>query len=181
MTSITQTIGGIFGSIVTVPGTGIILNNQMWGFNPEPGHANSIAPGKLRAAPTTPTIVANDEKPMLSVGAPGGPRIPFCVAQVIMNVIDHRMGIQAALEAPRIDRGSVLSLADQVFIDSRIEEPTQGALRKLGHTVAVVDEQPWVPGGYANFATPVGILVDPSTRRFHGGVDPYRPGEALGY
>jgi gamma-glutamyltranspeptidase/glutathione hydrolase len=181
VTSITQTIGGLFGSIVTVPDTGIILNNQMFGFNPQPGFANSIAPGKFRTGPPSPTIITDGQKPVLSVGAVGGPRIPLSLAQVIMNVIDHGMGIQAAIEAPRIDRGSVLRLADQIFVDSRIEGSVRDGLLELGHTLTVVDEQPWVPGGYENFATPIGMLLDPRTGRFHGGVDPYRPGQALGY
>jgi len=181
VTSITQTLGGGFGSFVTVPGTGIILNDQMWGFNPEPGHANSVAPGKWRVAPTAPTIIAKDGVPLLSVGAPGGGRIPLAVTQVIMNVIDHGLGIQAAIEAPRIDRGSTLSMPDEIVLDSRIGEPTREALSRLGHKVFVVDEQPWVPGGSVNFAVPVGILIDPKTGRLHGGVDPYRIGAAVGY
>jgi hypothetical protein len=66
-------------------------------------------------------------------------------------------------------------------MDSRIPKRVQNSLRKMGHSIEVVYDIPWVPGGTVNFAVPVGILHDIENRMYHGGVDPFRPGTAVGY
>lgn len=179
--SATLTEGGGFGSKVMVPNTGIILNNQMWGFNPEPGHPNSVEPGKCRVAPTTPIIILKSGDPFLTTGAPGGTRIPNCVSQVIMNVLDHRLSIQEAMEAPRIDKGSTIAYGEDTIVDSRIPKTTRKTLKRMGHRLRVVVDIPWIPGGTVNFAVPIGISIDKDKEDLKGGVDPFRPGEAIGY
>lgn len=107
----TQTLNGGFGSSVTTPGTGVLLNNCMKLMDPTPGRTNSIAPGKRILSSMSPTIVLKNDKPFMALGTPGGVRIFGSVMQAITNVIDHGMTLQEAFEAPRMwDRGPELEL-----------------------------------------------------------------------
>ena len=107
----TNTLHLAFGSKVTVPGTGMLLNDCMELMDPVPGRANSIAPGKRVLSSMSPVIVLKDQRLFLTLGTPGGLKIFGAVAQAIVNVIDHRMPLQTAFEAPRMwDRGPVLEL-----------------------------------------------------------------------
>lgn len=107
----TQTLNGGFGSKVTVPGTGMLLNNCMHLMDPNPGRTNSIAPGKRILSSMSPTLVLKDGQPYMALGTPGGVRIFGSVMQAISNVIDHGMSLQEAVEAPRMwDRGPELEL-----------------------------------------------------------------------
>jgi gamma-glutamyltranspeptidase / glutathione hydrolase len=168
--SITQTLGGLFGSTVTVPGTGILLNDMMLIFDPRPGHLNSIEGGKSQAAPYTPAVLLRDGRLRAVLGAPGGRRIPTAIAQVISNLVDHGMGIQDAIAAPRLHaESSVLE------VDERFGAETVTALQQLGHPV-VVEEKTVCS---FNFANPVGIVVN-EDGRLAGGTDPCLPGAAVG-
>ena len=100
--AMTQTINNLFGSKATVPGTGVLLNNTMALFDPHPGTPASIAPGKRVTSSMAPTIVLRDGKPAWALGLPGGVRIFTSVFQAVVNLIDHGMSLQEALEAPRI-------------------------------------------------------------------------------
>jgi gamma-glutamyltranspeptidase/glutathione hydrolase len=110
--SVTTTINGWFGNKVVVGGAGFFLNNEMDDFSAKPGtpniyglvggEANSIQPGKRMLSSMTPTIVLKDDKPFLVIGSPGGSTIITTVLQVIMNVIDHKMNIAEAIDAPRV-------------------------------------------------------------------------------
>lgn len=110
--SLTYTLNDWFGARVTPPGTGILLNDEMDDFSAKPGAPNmfglvegpnnAIAPGKRPLSSMTPTIVTKDNKLVMVVGTPGGSRIPSAVLQVIMNVIDYKMTLQEAVDAPRI-------------------------------------------------------------------------------
>ena len=176
MVSWTQTLGSAYGSKVVARDTGVILNNQMFGFNPEPGHANSIAPGKTRVGHTAPTLMMKNGLPYLTVGAPGGTKIITCIPQIITNIIDFDKGVQGAMEAPRVDAGSTYGSEEVVILDSRIGEKVRRALERMGHKVDIVDERI-----RSHFARPVGILINHETEKLHGGVDPFRPGLALGF
>ena len=111
MVATTNTLHLAFGSKVTVPGTGMLLNDCMELMDPVPGRANSIAPGKRVLSSMSPVIVLKDERLFLTLGTPGGLKIFGAVAQAIVNVIDHRMPLQTAFEAPRMwDRGPVLEM-----------------------------------------------------------------------
>ncbi|SVA24737.1 uncharacterized protein METZ01_LOCUS77591, partial [marine metagenome] len=126
--SMTQTLNDAFGSRVTVPGTGVILNNTMYNFDPHPGTANSIAPGKRVLSSMAPIIVFKDGRPYMALGTPGGRRIFGSVLQGILNVIDHGMSLQEAVEAPRIwTQGQNLEL--EPGIDGKVEE----VLSRFGH------------------------------------------------
>jgi gamma-glutamyltranspeptidase / glutathione hydrolase len=110
--SMTYTLNDWFGSHVVASGTGILMNDEMDDFTPNPGaanaygvvqgDANAIAPGKTPLSSMSPTIVTKDGKPVLILGTPGGRRIINTVLQTILNVIDYQMNIQEAVDAPRI-------------------------------------------------------------------------------
>ena len=98
----TQTINSLFGARYIVPGTGMIPNNYMFVFDPRPGRASSIAPGKRITSSMSPVIVLRDGKPVYALGLPGGLRIFPSVMQALSNLIDHGMTVQEAVEAPRV-------------------------------------------------------------------------------
>jgi len=137
--SMTQTINELFGSKVMVPGTGLMLNNTQAMFDPHPGQPNSVAPGKRVVSSTAPVIVRRDGRPWLGIGTPGGVRIFPSVFQALINVIDHGMSLQEAVEAPRLwTQGQTVEL-EAGFVPS-----VRDALSALGHDITVV---PNVAGG----------------------------------
>ncbi len=109
--SATTTLNGTFGSSIVVTGAGFLLNNQMDDFSVKPGYPNmyglpggeinSIEPGKKMLSSMTPVIVEKEGKLFMTCGSPGGSTIPTTVFQVIINVIDHGMNIQEAVDAGR--------------------------------------------------------------------------------
>ena len=159
MVCINQTLVNLFGSGVVVPGTGITMNNAMYGLNPEPGHANSIDGRKRRIQNVCPIILLKDGEGFLAAGAPGGRNIPVAVMQMVLHVVDFKMGIQEAIEAPRCTRET-----GRLFIDSRFPPETRDRLRAMGHDLDWVDEE------LRSWARPVGVIRDPETRLLHGGV-----------
>ena len=159
MVCINQTLVNSFGSGVVIPGTGILMNNAMYGLNPLPGTANSIDGRKRRIQNVCPTVVLKDGEPFLAVGAPGSRAIQMSVAQVVSHVIDHGMGIQEAIEAPRIFRET-----STVYADSRFPIEVKEGLEARGHDLI------WVEQELQNWARPVGVLRDPETGMLHGGV-----------
>ncbi len=160
--STTQTIHAVFGSKVTTPGTGMLLNNTMNIFDPHPGNANSIAPGKRMVSSMSPTIVMKDGKPFMALGTPGATRIFPSVLQAIVNVIDHGMTLQEAVEAPRVwTQGQALE------VEPGISDGTREGLRKMGHDVQVT---PRVAGGMNGvmFDHPNGVIRGAACYRADG-------------
>ena len=152
--STTQTIHAAFGSKVTTPGTGMLLNNTMNIFDPHPGTANSIAPGKRMVSSMAPTIVMKDGKPFMALGTPGATRIFPSVLQAIVNVIDHGMTLQEAVEAPRIwTQGQALE------VEAGIAPAVREGLQALGHDVQEVAK---VAGGMN------GVMFDHGRGVIHG-------------
>jgi gamma-glutamyltranspeptidase/glutathione hydrolase len=110
--SMTYTLNDWFGAKVVATGTGVLMNDEMDDFTPNPdvantygsfrGNANAIAPGKTPLSSMSPTIVTKDDKPILVLGTPGGSRIITTVLQTILNLVDFQMNIQEAVDAPRI-------------------------------------------------------------------------------
>ena len=141
----TQTLNGIFGSMVTVPNLGITLNNCMALFDPRPNRANSVAGGKRMLSSMSPTIILRKGEPYLCIGTPGGLKIFPSVAQAIVNIIDFNMSIQEAVEAPRIwTMGIKDTPGEKLIMEKVFPETTQEALRKKGHDVFTVNR---VAGG----------------------------------
>ena len=152
--AMTQTLNELFGSNVTVPGTGLILNNTMALFDPHPGNANSIAPGKRMLSSMAPTVVLEDGKPYMALGTPGGTRIFPAVLQAIVNVVDFGMTLQEAVEAPRVwTQGQALQ------VEHGIADEPRRQLRDMGHELEVVAR---VAGGMN------GVLFDHRRGLIHG-------------
>ena len=137
--STTQTINSLFGARFTVPGTGMVANNYMYNFDPHPGKALSVAPGKRVFTSMAPMMVLKDGAPVVALGLPGGLRIFGSAMQAIINLLDHGMPLQEAVEAPR-----VWTQGHQLELDPGIGEGTEAALAALGHPVLRV---PTVGGG----------------------------------
>jgi gamma-glutamyltranspeptidase/glutathione hydrolase len=142
--SVTTTLNGGFGSGVTVTGAGFLLNNEMDDFTSAPGtpnmyglvqgEANAIVPGKRMLSAMTPSLVLDStDQVVMVVGTPGGPTIITTVAQVIMNVLDHRMSLAEAVAAPRIHHQA---LPDVIrYEKGGLSEATVQALTAMGHRV----------------------------------------------
>ncbi len=140
----TQTIETTFGARYIIPGTGIFPNNYMGLFDPRPGSTQSIAPGKRVTTSMAPMMVLRDGRIQFALGLPGGKRIFPSAMQAIINMIDHGMTLQEAVEAPRVwTEGPVLEIEDT------ISENVQKALRLRGHPIQML---PHVAGGMNGIA-----------------------------
>ena len=124
MVSVTQTLTLIFGSAVTIPGVGVMMNDSMNLFEPIPGRANSIAPWKRPASNMAHVIAVKDGTPVLAVGAPGGRRIIDTCLQMTLDVLDFDLDIQSACAAPLIDCSG-----PELLADDRIPAATRARLR----------------------------------------------------
>ncbi len=129
----TQTINSLFGARYIVPGTGLIPNNYMFVFDPHPGRASSVEPGKRVTSSMAPVIVLRDGKPRYALGLPGGLRIFPSVMQALSNLIDHGMTVQEAVEAPRI-----WTQGYGVEVESSVGADVLAELRDRGHNIATV-------------------------------------------
>jgi gamma-glutamyltranspeptidase/glutathione hydrolase len=173
MVAVNQTNVNSFGCGVVIPGTGIVMNNAMYGLDPEPGHANSIDGRKRRIQNVCPTVLLRDGRPFMAAGAPGGRAIQVSLAHVISHVVDHGMGIQDAIEAPRIMRET-----STVYVDNRFPEEVRDSLIARGHDVVWVDQE------LQSWARPIGVVRNPETGLLHGGVQCHLNGFesiAIGY
>ncbi len=111
----TQTINGVFGARFAVPGTGMIANNYMFNFDPHPSKPLSIAPGKRVFTSMAPMMALKNGRLLFALGLPGALRIFPSAMQAIINLIDHGMSLQEAVEAPRVwTQGGVLELEEGI-------------------------------------------------------------------
>jgi gamma-glutamyltranspeptidase/glutathione hydrolase len=158
--AVTYTLNGSFGTGIVAAGTGILLNNEMDDFTSKPGvanlyglvqgEANAIAPKKTPLSSMSPTIVTRDGKLFMVIGSPGGARIITITLEAIINVIDHGMNIQEAIDAPRIHHQW---LPEKVAMEPFALSPdTLKVLAAMGHNVQV--DMGWPIWGQA-----AGILV----------------------
>jgi gamma-glutamyltranspeptidase/glutathione hydrolase len=126
-----------FGSLVLVPEGGFFLNNAMRNFDPRPDRANCIAPGK-RPIFAVPAIAAErDGRAVFGAAGSGGYRITCGVLHAFVNHVDHGMGVQEAVDHPRVH-----CQGEETYVDSRIPLAVQERLRELGHVVVGQDETP---------------------------------------
>jgi gamma-glutamyltranspeptidase/glutathione hydrolase len=169
--ALTSTLGELFGSGWMARGTGVLLNNGMTWFDPEPGHLNSIEAGKRILWAPSPTIVLRDGRALLGLGAPGGRRIMSAVVQSLVNLLDFGAGIQDAVTAPRVHCEGPTTEAE-----ARLAPSVRQALADRGHRLKVLEET----STSFSFARPNGILIDPQNR-LHGGVNQFVPAWAIGY
>lgn len=139
--AITTTINTSFGSKVIIPSTGVLLNNQMDDFSTQPGvpnsfgliggEANAIAPGKRPLSSMSPTIILDSSgKPVMTLGAAGGPKIITQVLLGISNVIDLGDDLETALKRPRFHHQWS---PDRLWIENTFEEDVLNKLKSLGH------------------------------------------------
>ena len=159
--SLTHTLGT--GAGVVTPGLGFVWNNSMKLFDPLPGRANSMAPGKARTTGMVPTIVHRDGRPWLVVGAPGGSVIISSVLQTILNVVDFGMSPAEAVAATRIH-----CEGRAVHAEARMPDAVKRGLEGLGHTVrrSPVSYDPYMSRAHC-------IAIDDARdARWRGGADP---------
>jgi gamma-glutamyltranspeptidase / glutathione hydrolase len=136
----TYTLNGAFGARLIVPGTGVIMNNEMDDFTSKvgapnmfglvQGPQNAIQPGKRMLSSMTPTIITKDGKLRAVVGSPGGPTITTTVAQIIMQLIDHGISLEQAVNATRVHHQW---LPDQIWHEDSLPQQTVDALAAMGH------------------------------------------------
>jgi len=132
MAALTTSLLSSFGSRYVLPGTGILMNNGVMWFDPRPGRANSIGPGKRALTNMCPVVVARDGRPWFGVGGSGGRRILGAVLQLASFIVDFTMDPEAAAHHPRID----VNGSDRFGIDRRLPaEIIERLSRQPGATV----------------------------------------------
>jgi gamma-glutamyltranspeptidase/glutathione hydrolase len=177
--AITGSINTPYGSGITVPGTGIVLNNEMDDFAKAPYEPNiyglidtlgrnAVAPYKRPLSSMAPTIVAKDGHTVFVTGSPGGPRIISTVLLTIINAFDYGMDVQQAVSAPRVHHQWV---PNKLRVEAATSADVIKALRARGHAVEVSD---W------DWSVAEAIAIDPKTGWHTGGSDPRSQGLALG-
>ena len=135
----TQTINNLFGAKILIPGLGTVPNNYMNLYDPRPGHALSLAPGKRVTTSMSPVMALRDGKLVYALGLPGGKRIFPSAMQALINLIDHGMSLQEAVEAPRVwTEGNALE------VELAVPDSVRSKLTSMGHKVLAV---PTVAGG----------------------------------
>jgi gamma-glutamyltranspeptidase/glutathione hydrolase len=175
----TYTLNGGYGSGVTVPGTGILMNNEMDDFSSSPGvpnayglvhgEANSIAPRKRPLSAMSPTIVVRDGKLFLVLGSPGGPTIINTVLQTLINTIDFQFTVQEAVDAPRIHHQW---MPDKLVIERLgFAQDVIDALKARGHSLEI----------RRSIGDCHAIMIDSKTEVLLGAADPRNDGVAIGY
>ncbi len=174
----TTTVNSTFGSKVVVPGTGVVLNNQMDDFSVQPGvpnsakligaEANAIAPGKRPLSSMSPTLVLKDGQPVLAIGAAGGPTIISQTLLGLIGVLDFGLSVDAALAGPRFHHQWS---PDEVKIERAFAADVREELRRRGHKLVETE----------SIGVSQAVARDPVTGRFTGAHDPRVAGKAAGW
>jgi gamma-glutamyltranspeptidase / glutathione hydrolase len=187
--SFTTTIESTWGTGITVPGYGFLLNNELTDFNFDPTRnlatgnpgANDVAPNKRPRSSMAPTIVFRGREPVAAYGSPGGSTIINSVFNVTLNLIDHRMSIQQAINAPRWSvtgaAGTIACEGVEAFMQPKFSVATQDALRSLGHASL------GAPGSNAcgsTIGSVQGVVMDLRNGHQYGGADFRREGTVIG-
>lgn len=188
--AVTYTLNGSFGAGVVADGTGILLNNEMDDFTQKPGvpnlyglvqgEANAIQPKKTPLSSMSPTIVTKDGKPFMVIGSPGGSRIITITLEAIINVIDHGMNIQQAIDAPRIHHQW---LPDTVYVEPfGLSPDTERLLAGMGYHLDLSDETWGQAAGILVGGKSLAEIEKGGGARYNGAIDSRAAaGEALGY
>jgi gamma-glutamyltranspeptidase/glutathione hydrolase len=176
--ALTATINTHFGSKVVIPGTGVVMNNEMDDFSMQPGvanyfglvgaEANAVAPGKRPLSSMTPTIVLKGREPILSVGAAGGPTIINQTLLNLINVIDFGRDVQSAINEPKFHQQW---RPDELRVEQGMDAAVVEGLKRKGHKIHLVSE----------LGAAQGVGIGPSGRGFIGASDPRVGGQAAAW
>ncbi len=170
MLALTQSVNHWFGTGISDEKYGILLNDHLKDFAKDDKSPNALEPGKRPVSSIAPTLILKDNEPFLSLGTPGASRIISAMVQIIVNVIDFKMDIDEAIEAPRIH-----AISDKLYMESRFPETTLDTLKSYGHQLVI-------KGAYDNyFGGAQAILRDSIDATLRGGADSRRDGNVLGY
>jgi gamma-glutamyltranspeptidase / glutathione hydrolase len=177
--AMTYTLNNAYGSAVTAPGLGFLLNDEMDDFTSKPaspnlfglmqGVRNSIAPHKRPLSAMTPTLALRNNKPYLVLGAPGGPRIITSVLETFLNVVDFGMNVQDAVNAPRFHHQW---MPDTLYLEKEIAPEVAADLQRRGHRIE------YSPG--VVLARVEAIRIDENGNK-EGAADRRFSGKAAGY
>ncbi len=172
----TATINTSFGSKVVIPGTGVVMNNQMDDFSIQPGvanffgligaEANAVAPGKRPLSSMSPTLVLKNDQPIIALGAAGGPKIISQVLLELVFMLDLGMSAQEALSQPRIHHQW---WPNELVVESSLPIPIQQQLQARGHKLQVIS------------AAGISQIVSQEGKTFFGAADPRAHGTAAGW
>ena len=178
---VTPTLGGLFGNNVVVGNTGLLLNNGMrlGSTSPYPTDLNYVGAGKIPILNNSPVIVLKDGKLSFVFGSPGGETIGQTEFQMLVNLIDFKLPVQQAIEAPRFSLDADPNFYKpgseiEVSIESRMPQKTIDALKAMGHKLRVLP-------GWGSIGHMQTIRIDPVTGTITAGGDPRRTGYAMGY
>lgn len=169
--TITQTLGGAFGSSVAVGETGIFLNNMTSFFDLDQQSPNVIGPGKRVDFVVAPTQVLTEGDFLLSIGTPGGYGIHQTTVQLLINVLDLGMNLQQAIEAPRF----TCSAGRELTMEERFPLHVRNNLAARGHELTLTEAWSMGVGGAQ------AVKYHKDERVYEGGADPRRDGYALGW
>ncbi|KON82395.2 gamma-glutamyltransferase [Azoarcus sp. PA01] len=179
--SYTSTTEHTWGSGILVPGYGFLLNNQLTDFNFTPQFsastgnpgANDAGPFKRPLSSMAPTLLFKDGKPLVAYGASGGPTIINSVLNITLNLVDHRMDIQQAIDAPRL---SVTSAAGAVRCEAGLPPDSLRQLVELGHELP---DPEGVPFCNESIGSVQAVVVDMQNGRRYGGADQRSEGTVI--
>jgi gamma-glutamyltranspeptidase/glutathione hydrolase len=179
--SYTTTIEAGWGTGIMVPGYGFLLNNELTDFNlsptanPDPDNfnpgANDVASEKRPRSSMSPSILFKGDEPIAAYGSPGGSTIINSVFQITLNLIDHGMSIQDAIDAPRISSTTSNPAGSTVSREAGFSDAAIQGLRDLGHTIS---------SGTSTIGSVQAIVIDLQTGKLYGGADSSREGTVIG-
>ena len=174
----TATINTSFGSKVVIPGTGVVMNDEMDDFSIQPGvknyfgligdHANAVAPGKRPLSSMTPTLVLKDGKPLIALGAAGGPKIISQVVLELVSMLDLGMSPEQAIARPRIHHQW---FPNELMVERTLPGRLQTGLTRLGHKLKQMPSM-----GVSQI-----VARSPDGKGFVGAADPRAGGSAAGW
>ena len=179
--SYTTTIEAGWGTGIMVPGYGFLLNNELTDFNlaptanPDPDNfnpgANDVASQKRPRSSMSPSILFKGDEPIAAYGSPGGSTIINSVFQITLNLIDHGMSIQEAIDAPRISSTTSNPPGTTVSREAGFSDTAIQGLRDLGHTIS---------NSTSTIGSVQAVVIDLQTGKLYGGADSRREGTVIG-
>jgi len=163
MVALTETLCGAFGSGVTIPGKGILMNNGMYWFDPVPGAANSIQPGKRHVANMAATLVLDDGEAVTATGAAGGRRILTTVTEMLTRTIDFKLGVKSVFSTRfHVEDEEPVQIEQSFYEEVPLAHSITRALSRMGHRLEVL----------RSICIGCMIMRDTETGRLYGAAEP---------